>query len=186
MLLVNGSLVNTAVTVTNATLGGTGTINTPVTLQNGGVLAPGGSAVGTLTTGAETWNSGGAVVCKVASANNSADRDFLAISGTLNLDALTTGVMTLKLVSMVNSNTPGQVPDFNAASSYVWTVCSATGLSSPGNFTNVVLDTTGFSNPHSGTFSLVPNLGAGTIEVHYSATLTPPCLLYTSPSPRDS
>ena len=62
ILLVNGSLGNTPVAVnTNATLGGTGTIAGPVTVQAGGNLAPGiltrgalTQAIGVLTAGNTT------------------------------------------------------------------------------------------------------------------------------------
>jgi fibronectin-binding autotransporter adhesin len=57
-LLVSGSLATGPVNVfLGATLGGTGKIAGPVTIQNGGILAPGDSP-GTLTVGTLTLNSG--------------------------------------------------------------------------------------------------------------------------------
>jgi autotransporter-associated beta strand protein len=181
-LVVDGFTGSGAVTVqTNATLAGLGTVGGPLTVQSGGTVAPGGSVVGTLTTGDETWNPGTTIACKIASADpaNSAARDYLSINGTLFLDALTNGTATIKLVSMASSNTPGLVPDFNAASNYTWTVGIATsGVSASLNLANVVLDTSSFSNPHGGAFSLVPDLVNYTVSVQYTAatTVTPPTL----------
>src|SRR6516162_3086603 len=62
-LLVTGSLGAGSVNVSSeAVLGGTGTIGGPVTIQNGGILSPGGNPLpgtpGTLTMGSLTLNSG--------------------------------------------------------------------------------------------------------------------------------
>lgn len=46
-LLVNGTLLNSAVSVSGGLLGGTGTLTGPVTVENGGVLSP-GMGLGTL------------------------------------------------------------------------------------------------------------------------------------------
>jgi len=48
-LLVNGLISTGAVSVANATLGGSGTINGPVTIQSSAALTPGSSGIGTLT-----------------------------------------------------------------------------------------------------------------------------------------
>jgi autotransporter-associated beta strand protein len=188
-LLVNGSLgSNSPVTVqTNATLGGLGTIAGSVTLQNGGTLAPGGSVIGALTTGAETWNAGSVVVCKIAGTNDdSASRDFLAMNGTLNLNALTNATATLKLVSMANSSTPGNVPNFNPAASYTWTIGSATGLTpaDPAILNSIVLDSSAFLNAHpAGSFSLGVDLPTGSLQLHYAASAaTAPTLGLSTPT----
>ncbi len=49
LLLLNGNDTLTAVTVAEGPLGGSGTINGPVTVNAGGTLAPGTSGIGTLT-----------------------------------------------------------------------------------------------------------------------------------------
>jgi autotransporter-associated beta strand protein len=177
-LLVNGFLTNaSAVTVlSNAVLGGTGTLG-PVALQ--GKLAPGGGTVGTLNTGAQTWAPGSVVACKLAGTNDdSLSRDQLVLNGTLDLNALTNGSATLKLISMLTSATPGNLPGFNPASNYVWTVGTATGLSplDPGILSRITVDATAFSNPHAGSFSLVPNLVATpyALELHYTGSTAQP------------
>ena len=81
-LLVNGANGNSALTVNaNATLGGTGSIAGPVTVQSGGTLAPGipsrgalTAAIGTLTM-SSTATVGGTVSMKIdRSATPSSDR----------------------------------------------------------------------------------------------------------------
>jgi autotransporter-associated beta strand protein len=179
VLVVNGSLAPGAglYVAPAGTLAGNGTVGEWVSLD--GTLAPGGTAVGSFNLGATHLNPGSRLNFKVASANDSAQRDLVNINGTLYLDALTNGTATIKLISMATASGAGLVPDFNPASNYVWTVGSATGLSGTlAQFNNVGLDTSAFANSHSGTFSLVPNLLANSLEIHYtgSATATPPVL----------
>lgn len=78
-LLVNGSLGNTAVTVTGGgTLGGTGTIAGATTINSGGILSP-GSSPGTLTfDGNLTLNNG--------SAYRFESGDLVDVNGTLDLN----------------------------------------------------------------------------------------------------
>jgi hypothetical protein len=186
--LINGSVGGGAVTVqTNGTLGGLGNVGGSVTVLNGGALAPGGNVIGTLSTGGETWNAGSVVVCKIAGTNDdSASRDYLTINGTLNLNALTNATATLKVVSMANANTPGNVPNFDPAGSYTWTVGTATGLSplDPGILSNIVVDSSAFLNAHpGGSFSLGVNLLTSSLQLHYSAPAgTAPTLGLSSPT----
>jgi hypothetical protein len=147
-----------------------------------GKLTPGGSAIGSFSTAGEMWYPGSVVVCKLAGTNDdSASRDHLAINGTLDLNALTNGTATLKLVSMLDSTTPGTLPGFDPAGSYTWTIGTATGLSpvDPGILNSIVVESSAFSNPHpAGSFSLSVDLLAGSLLLHYtgSAAPTPPVL----------
>jgi autotransporter-associated beta strand protein len=179
-LRVDGSLAaGSAVSVESAgILGGTGTVNGSVTVH--GTVSPGDS-VGQLTTGAQTWYDGSALVYQVASAdtNNTVARDLLTINGNLDLERTNNGVFTIKLVSMADSTTPGNVPDFNASSNYTWTVGTATGLVNPGNLAYIVVDASAFSNTHGGTFAPAFDLGTQAIQIHYTASsvsVTPPHL----------
>jgi len=66
---VDGTLGNTAVTVASgAKLGGIGTIGGAVTIQNGGILAPGDSP-GTLTVGSVTLNGSSVLNYELATPN---------------------------------------------------------------------------------------------------------------------
>ena len=88
-LLVNGSVGAGSVNVSSgATLGGTGAIGGPVTIQNGGILSPGVSPVpGTLTTGSLTLNSGSILNYKFGIPNvvNSGVNDLVTVMGNLTL-----------------------------------------------------------------------------------------------------
>jgi autotransporter-associated beta strand protein len=148
-LLVTGSLPTNVVTVAvGTTLGGSGTVNGVIT--NSGSIAPGANAVGTLTTTNETWNPGSALLCRLASASNPAQQSLLNVNGTLSL----TGPLTIKLVSMASTSTPGQIPDFNQNNTYLWTVATATSLAVSGP---ISLDTSAFSNAVTGTFTVSNN-----------------------------
>jgi autotransporter-associated beta strand protein len=168
-LLVNGTLASTTVTVnSNATLGGTGTLAGVVAVS--GTVSPGAS-IGQLTTGAETWYDGSTLIYQVASAdtNSNAGRDLLTINGTLDLQRTNSGVFTIKLVSMADNTTPGNVPDFDPASNYTWTVGTATGLANPGNLAYIVVDASAFSNAHSGSFAPAFDPGSQAIQIRYTA-----------------
>ena len=86
-LLVDGSLGAGLVNVASgATLGGTGTIGGPVTIQNGGILAP-GDAPGTLTMGTLTLNSGSILNCQLGIPNvvGGGVNDLVNVNGNLTL-----------------------------------------------------------------------------------------------------
>jgi autotransporter-associated beta strand protein len=148
MLLVNGSLAaGSAVTVSvNGALGGTGTVAGTVTVN--GTLAP-GVGVGTLATGAETWNGGGSYLCELNSTNVNGC-DLLNITGLLNVQATGGNKFTIKLNSLTSGNTAGPMANFNKYANDNWTI--ATASSGITNFsTNVFsLDTSGFANDFSG------------------------------------
>jgi autotransporter-associated beta strand protein len=80
-LQVNGQLASGAVTVaTNAALGGVGTINGPVTVLPGGILAPGNS-IGTLTVNNNVSLAGGLAI--EVNKSGSPSSDNVVVSGTL-------------------------------------------------------------------------------------------------------
>ena len=86
-LLVDGSLGAGSVNVASgATLGGTGTIGGAVTIQNGGILAPGDSP-GTLTTGTLTLNSGSLLNYRLGTVNVAGGgvSDLVNVHGNLTL-----------------------------------------------------------------------------------------------------
>lgn len=170
-LIVAGSLAaGSAVYVASAgTLGGTGTVSGAVTLD--GTVSP-GTSVGQLTVGGAIIRSGSVIKYEVASASNSALRDLLTITNTLDLSQLT-GSATIRLVSMANATTPGLVPDFDGSATYTWVIGTAGTVAGAANLGNLVLDTSAFANTHPGTFSLA--LQGNSLVVNYGATpLTPP------------
>ena len=84
---MDGSLGAGSVNVASgATLGGAGTIGGPVTIQNGGILAPGDSP-GTLTVGTLTLNSGSISNYQLGTPNEVGGgvNDLVKVNGNLTL-----------------------------------------------------------------------------------------------------
>jgi len=170
-LIINGSLPASALTVAPAdALAGTGTISGPVTVN--GVIAPGGS-VGTLSTGAETWNSGGSYVCELYS-TNATGCDLLNITGALNVQAAPGSPFTVRPVSLTSSNTPGRLANFNKFANCAWTIAMASGGVTNFATNKFTVDTSCFSNDLSGgVFSLA--VAGNNLVVNYTAApLVPP------------
>jgi autotransporter-associated beta strand protein len=147
-LLVNGSLsAGSAVAVdSGATLGGTVAVS--------GCVSPGSApGVGALATGAETWNGGGCYLCELNS-TNSAGADQLNLSGALTVAASSGNPFTIKLASLLPGNQPGWLAGFDPSRNYAWPIVTASG--GLGGFTpaTVWLDTSGFSNLFTGSFTL--------------------------------
>jgi autotransporter-associated beta strand protein len=80
VLDVSGSTAATSVTTVDlgGTLAGTGTVNGPIVLQNGGVISPAADNEGTLNAASLTWNAGGILRIQVG-----ASSDRLALTGAL-------------------------------------------------------------------------------------------------------
>jgi fibronectin-binding autotransporter adhesin len=105
ILLANGTAPNTTVTVlTNATLGGTGGIGGTMTVQFGGTLAPGISALGALTNTIGTLTAGGAVsvsggmVIKINRSASPNSDELAAPSVTINSGS----ILTVKNIGSTN------------------------------------------------------------------------------------
>jgi autotransporter-associated beta strand protein len=174
VLLVNGGLdPGSAVYVApGGTLGGNGTIGGPLTLD--GTVSP-GRGVGTLTTSNQTWNGGAAYLFQLSSALNSAEWDLLEIAGTLDIQASAAQRFTVKLASMSDPVTPGRLPDFDGTNSYAWTIARVSGGILNFDPAKFVVDTSGFSNAHPGTFSVGTN--DTSLVLNYTLRqLTPPVL----------
>jgi len=140
-LLVNGSLAaGSAVTVAaGKTLGGTGTVAGTVTVN--GIVSPGAS-VGTLTTGAETWNGGGSYTVEMSAAGGIAGTGWdLLSTGGIAVAATSGSTFTIRLVSA------GSAVGFNAAQDYTWKI--ATGAVTGFDATKFTIVTSGFA-PLSG------------------------------------
>ena len=172
-LLVNGVIASPVTVIAGATLGGNGTINGSVTLN--GTVSP-GTSVGTLTTGNETWNGGATNRFEISSATNSAGRDLLNISGTLNVQATAGSKFAVKLVSMTNTTTAGRVPDFQTTNSYTWVVATASGGILNFDASKFAIDASSFSNAYTGVFSVA--LQGNNLVVNY---LPPPTIISYGP-----
>jgi hypothetical protein len=147
------------------TLAGTGAVNGPVTLN--GAIAPGNGGVGTLTTGAETWNGGGSYVCGFNSTNANGC-DLLNISGALNVQATPGAPFTLKLASLSSGSSPGPLAGFNKFRNYTWTIAAASGGLSNFATNKFAFDTSAFLNDCSGGGFAV-NLSGNSLLLNYLA-----------------
>jgi autotransporter-associated beta strand protein len=169
-LIVNGSLAagSTVTVLASGTLGGTGTVSGPVTLN--GALSP-GSGVGTLSTGAETWNGGGSYLCEMNGTNSTAC-DLVSINGPFTSAATPGNPFTIRLASLTPANTPGPLAGFNPSRSFAWTVATAGGGMNGFNPAAFIVNTSAFSNAFTGSFG-VTNV-ANALVVRYAAPANPP------------
>ena len=157
-LVVNsGTASGSAVSVASgATLAGTGNAAGTVTVN--GNVAPGASP-GTLSSGAENWNSGGTYDVEINDAEGTAGVDpgwdKLAISGALTVNATTGSKFTIKLISLSGSS-PGTCAHWDSNQYYSWLIAAASSVSGF-SADKINLDATGFQNSLGtlGVFSVV-------------------------------
>ena len=158
-LWVNGYIgTGTVMVASGGTLGGVGRVEGTVTLN--GMVAPGGGAIGTLNTSGETWTGGGAYQFSLNNATNSSGWDSLNVNGVLNLQSATNNPFTIKLVSLTSSNTPGPLVGFTSNGTNIWTLATVSGDIQNFNPAKFAVNTTGFSNAFTGTFTVSTNAGA--------------------------
>jgi len=150
-LQVNGNSASSPVVIASAaTLSGVGTVGA-VTVNTGGTNAPGAAGPGTLTSGSQTWASGGnylwALNGPTGTQGGNPGWAWMNISGALTINATAGARFVIKVVSLNLSNALGLVSGFNNTATYVWTIASASGGItgfSPSVFT---IDTSAFQNP---------------------------------------
>lgn len=97
---LNGSTTNSTTINVDSTgiLGGGGTISGPVTVNGIITAGPDAATTGTLTTGSQTWNSGGKYLAKFSSDGTTVSNDKLIMSG-LTLSADSGNQFIIKLIS---------------------------------------------------------------------------------------
>ncbi len=155
-LIVQGSLSGSGtLSVNGGTIGGNGTINRVFTLDTDDVLSPGNS-VGTLNTIGETWAGGGKLKLEMSDVDAGAGLgwDFVNINGALSLTANSSSKFTLELSSLLQSNTPGLVNDFNGLTNYTWSFLTASGGIAGFSSNAFAINTAGFTNAFNGSFSV--------------------------------
>lgn len=179
---VNGFLAtstNSVVVANTATLGGSGEIDRPVTINTGGILAP-GTSPGTLTI--STRSTTGITF----SANSIFEFDINNAFGTMgaNWDLLSVPnaavslptAMTIRLVGLDGTNNPGSLLNWNFANNYSWQFISASSFSGTA-FGSVVftIDTTQFDNNNAlggGSFSIV-QVGTTGLAIRFTSVVVP-------------
>ena len=151
-LLASGSAVTVAY---GATLGGTGTA--AGTIDANGTLAP-GNAIGTLNTGAESWNNGGSYEVQINDAIGAAGTDpgwdLLNLSGGLAIAADSGTPFIIKVVSL-SGGSSGSAAHFDNTQSYTWRIATAAGGVTGFDVNKLTIDDSGFQNAKgSGQFTI--------------------------------
>ncbi|MFP6564007.1 MAG: PEP-CTERM sorting domain-containing protein, partial [Myxococcota bacterium] len=137
-------------------LGGSGRVIGDLTVASGSTLAPGNSP-GTLSTGSQTWESGGALNIELDNATGVAGTnwDLLDISGVLSITATSGDPFQIALSTLLEgTNTPGDMSNFDASSTYIWTIATTTGGITGFSQDAFSIDDSGFTNSLVGDFSI--------------------------------
>lgn len=192
--LLVGNTANSAtgtgnVTVqSGATFGGRGIVTGSVTAGTGSTLIAGGvsgesfstTAVGTLTTGSQTWQGGAGLQMEFSTDGSTGSAgtqwDRFTINGGLNLTSITAETpFAISLFTMSDATTRGALASWNPDVDSVWLgfVTTSTGISgfSADKF---AFNTSGFANTLNGSFSLA--LDGNNLNLVYTAVPEPSTL----------
>jgi hypothetical protein len=129
--------------------------------------------VGTLTTGAETWNGGASYLCEL-NATNASGSDRLGLTGALNIQSAPTSPFIIKLVSLTPGNAAGLLAGFNKFTNYTWTIATASGGISNFAANKFAVDTSAFANEVSGGSFAVDVSGSSLLLKYQAAPLVLP------------
>ena len=146
-----------------ARLIGTGDAAGGITVASGGVLAP-GQSIGTLTSGSQQWQSGGALELEIADAEGSPGGgwDLLAIDGGLDITSTAAEPFVIRLQSVNAAGTPGPASGFSPSQPASWSIASTTDEITGITPDRFLVDTSGFDHDlEGGSFSLVHGNGDG-------------------------
>ena len=182
-LLVNGSLAssNAVAVSSNGTLAGSGTVAGQVTVA--GTIAPGNNTVGSLSTGSQVWQNGGALNWRIYNATGAAGSGYstMAVTGSLSLTQLTSGQFSVNLWSLdgLAPDHNGLVSNFDNTNSYSWTLLTTTAGITGFN----AADFTVYSAANNGAAGFSNPLGGGTFTVGLNGN---DLMLNYSPAPEPS
>jgi autotransporter-associated beta strand protein len=176
-LKINGSIAQSPVTVTNSgVLSGAGTVGN-LTIGGGGVLSPGNSP-GTLTVnGNATFGGGGNTIWQInqatsGTAGGNPGWDLVNITGTLTITATSVSPFVFKLQSLnLAGDAAGSATGFNPGQSYSFLTAATTGGISGFSASAFTIDTSGFQNSFTGTWSL-EQIG-NNLDVVYTVSAVP-------------
>ena len=160
-LQINGTLAGSGALNVNGTLSGTGTVSRPFSIGTGAKLSPGRGNPGVLNTVSETWASGGSYLWQIDDVHGTGGSDpgwdFLNIAGTLSLGSSSEAPFKLDIQSYTLGGVTGLLYDFDPNQDYSWKIATASNGISGFEAGSIQVDTTGFSNVTSGSFSVVEN-----------------------------
>jgi prepilin-type N-terminal cleavage/methylation domain-containing protein len=150
-----------------ATLGGSGSIAGPTTIQSGATIAPGASP-GTLSfAGGVTLQAGGNYNWEITDASGGAGLilgwDLLSIGGSLDISATSSSPFAINLWSLsgVAPDVSGEAANFSANSNYSWTIASAGGGITGFAADKFVVN----AGPANGTMGFANDLAGGSFRV---------------------
>ncbi len=147
--IIDNGTINSYVQAIGGEISGTGSISQ--LYVDGATISPGNSP-GTLSVGATNF-ANGTFQFEINSATGfpglANGWDYLRGTSTVSL-----GNMTLDVMSLTQTNVPGELYNFNPAHNYHWSFLVALGGLSNFNPANITIDTSGFANPYNGYFSV--------------------------------
>ncbi len=173
VIKINGSAQGSTFIVNGGSLGGSGTIG-GLNVANGGTLAPGNSP-GTLTvSGNATFSGGGAYNWEMNDATGvkGTNWDWTHVTGVLNVTASSGNPFSVNLISLTNSNAPGNFANFDPLANSQYTIATADGGISGFHPSEFSINTTSVTNSFSGTWSVAQS--GNNLNLLYSAPLLPP------------
>lgn len=173
-LRLDGSLAGSALTLgSGARLTGTGTAGT-LALQSGATLAAGHSP-GILRAGDTSFAGGARFELEINGASGDAgvSYDLLAITGALNFTATSADQFTLAVVSLDLANDAGQVADFDPATDHAFTFVTTTAGITGFSAEAFAIDTSAFTNPFNGSWSVSLANGGNALALTYTAAAIP-------------
>ncbi len=172
--LTKAPTLNGAGSGSRAILGGTGTINAAVTLDNlGDTLAPGNSPGIQSFAVSQTWNS----FTYLWETNNftgttaGTDFDQISITGSLNLTG-GSGAYVLDLNSLTAGNAPGNVGGFSDVNR-TWTILTTTTGITGFNASNWTIATTNFTSSPAWTGAWSITQSVNDLTLNYTAVPEP-------------
>ena len=169
---LTGSATGSTFTVnTGGTLAGTGTLGA-LTLSSGSFLSP-GSSPGTLTAGPTTFAGGANYLWEVNNAAGVAGTnwDLLSITGALSITATSGTPFNIELKSLTAGNAAGIVPNFNETQNATFVIAATTGGITGFAANAFAINTGGFANAFTGTWSVAAN--GNNLELNYAAAAIP-------------
>lgn len=132
-------------------------------------FAPGNSP-GTLNAGSTTFAGGGAFEFELNNAIGSVgtNYDLLAITGSLTIGATSGNPFGIDVTSLTLANTAGLAANFDSTADYSFTFLTTTGGIGGFSVDKFALDTFGFANPFSGTWSVALANGGYDLALTYT------------------
>jgi len=169
----NGGNVTGTINVTTGTVSGTNFTGVALTIGDGAVLSPGNSP-GTLSSGSETWASGGSYLWEInrlfadgGSQGSDPGWDFADITGALEITANSGNRFNITIDSL------GALTSWDNTQNYTFNIATASTITGF-DASDFLLDTSAFDDQHSlggGAFSITQS--GNNIQLNFTAIPEP-------------